>query len=91
MLGMARLTDIDQKVFVTICDETRGGMLYEIQLSIGELLEKSLSDFTPQVVDAIPVVWLREFDLYYAGISGGTPYMNELVKAWQHEQEAQDG
>ena len=34
-------------------------------------------------VDAVPVEWLREFDLYYAGISGGTPYMNELVKAWQ--------
>lgn len=42
-------------------------------------------------IDAIPVEWLREFDLYYAGISGGTKYMNELVEAWQKEQEAQDG
>ena len=42
-------------------------------------------------IDAIPVEWLREFDLYYAGISGGTPYMNELVKAWQKGQVARDG
>lgn len=40
-------------------------------------------------IDAIPVEWLKEFDLYYAGISGGTKYMNELVEAWQREQEAQ--
>jgi len=42
-------------------------------------------------IDAIPVEWLREFDLYYAGISDGTKYMNELVEAWQKGQEAQDG
>lgn len=39
-------------------------------------------------IAAIPVEWLREFDLYYAGISGGTKYMNELVEAWQKGQEA---
>ena len=42
-------------------------------------------------IDAIPVEWLREFDLYYAGISGGTKYMNELVEAWQKGQVARDG
>ena len=42
-------------------------------------------------IDAIPVEWLRKFDLYYAGISGGTKYMNELVKAWQKGQVARDG
>lgn len=41
-------------------------------------------------IDAIPVEWLREFDLYYAGISGGTPYINALVEAWHRQQEAQD-
>ena len=39
-------------------------------------------------IDAIPVEWLREFDLYYAGISGGSPYFRELMAAWQKEQEA---
>ena len=39
-------------------------------------------------IDAIPVEWLREFDMYYTGIICGTPYMNELVEAWQKEQEA---
>lgn len=48
---------------------------------------KQIIDNVP-TTDAIPVEWLREFDLYYAGISGGTPYMNELIEAWQKEQEA---
>lgn len=38
-------------------------------------------------IPAIPVEWLREFDLYYAGISGGSPYMKALIEAWK-EQEA---
>jgi len=42
-------------------------------------------------IDAIPVEWLREFDLYYAGISGGTKYMKELVEAWQKGQVARYG
>lgn len=44
----------------------------------------------PTVKD-IPLEWLKEFDLYYAGISGGTKYMNELVEAWQKGQEATNG
>lgn len=86
---MARLTDIDQKVIVTICDETKGGMLYEIQLSISELLEKSLSDFTPQVVDAIPVEWLidRANDPERAPLY--RRYAQMLYEEWQKEQEAQ--
>lgn len=39
-------------------------------------------------MDAVPVEWLREFDLYYAGISGGTKYMNELIEAWHKGQGA---
>ena len=39
-------------------------------------------------IDAIPMEWLREFDMYYAGISGGSPYFRELIAAWQKEQEA---
>ena len=41
-------------------------------------------------IDAVPVEWLREFDLYYAGISGGSPYFRELMAAWQKEQETQE-
>ena len=39
-------------------------------------------------IAAIPVEWLRTFDLYYNGVSGGTPFMNALVEAWKREQEA---
>ena len=44
-------------------------------------------DAAPTIA-AIPVEWLRTFDLYYNGVSGGTPFMNALVEAWKREQEA---
>lgn len=42
---------------------------------------------TAPTIEAIPVEWMWEHDLYYTGISGGSPYMNALIKAWQKEQE----
>lgn len=49
--------------------------------------EQVVFDVKYEPIDAIPVEWLWEHDLYYAGISGGSPYMNALIKAWQKEQE----
>lgn len=85
MDGM-RVVDLDQQIFVPIVDETQGGVAYEEHMTVGEFLDKFCEEFAPEVVEAIPVGWMREFDLYYAGISGGTKYMNELIKAWQKSQ-----
>jgi len=48
---MARMVDLDQSVFVPIVDETKGGMVYEMQMTLGEFFEKFLPDFTPEVVE----------------------------------------
>lgn len=38
-------------------------------------------------VEVIPVEWMRGFDLYYSGISGGSPYLREMLEAWKWEKE----
>lgn len=81
-----KLTSLDQTIIITIVDETHGGMEYEVQMTVGEFFEKCCAGFAPEAVEAIPVEWLREFDLYYAGISGGTPYMNALLEAWKGQE-----
>ena len=82
-----KLVDLDQTIFIPVVDETHGGVTVEMQMTVGEFFEKCCQGFEPEVVDAIPVKWLREFDLYYAGISGGTPYMNALLEAWNGREE----
>ena len=54
-----KLIDLDQRVIVPVVDESRGGMRYEMEMSVGELLKKALEDFEPAVVDAVPVVRCR--------------------------------
>ena len=54
-----KLIDLDQRVIVPVVDESRGGMRYEMQMSIGELLKKALEDFEPEIVEAVPVEWLK--------------------------------
>ena len=81
-----RLIDLDQQVIVPIVDETQGGVEYEQQMTLAELFEKFLPDFKPWIMDAVPVEWLYEFDMYYAGISGGSPYMKALIEAWKGQE-----
>ena len=81
-----KLVDLDQKIFVPVVDETYGGVTVEMKMTIGGFFGKFCEGFEPEVVEAIPVAWLREFDLYYAGITGGTPYMNALLEAWNGQE-----
>ena len=55
-----RLIDHDQTIFVPVVDESKGGVSYEMQMTVGEMFEKFLDGFKPEVVDAIPVEWLRQ-------------------------------
>jgi len=75
-----RLIDADS--IPGISTHSTGNEDYDKGYSEGAVRVLKAIDNAP-TIDAIPIEWLREFDLYYAGISGGTPYMNELVKAWQ--------
>ena len=54
-----RLIDLDQTIFVPIVDETQDGVEYEMEMTIGEMLDKFLDGFQPEIVDAIPVEWLK--------------------------------
>lgn len=81
-----KLVDLEQQIFVPVVDEIHGGVTVEMQMTVGEFFGKFCQEFEPEVVEAIPVGWLREFDLYYAGISGGTPYMNALLEAWKGQE-----
>jgi hypothetical protein len=51
-----KLTDLEQNIIVPIVDETKGGMTYEVQMTLSEFFSKALPDFTPEIVDAAPVV-----------------------------------
>lgn len=55
-----RLIDLDQTIFVPIVDESKGGVEYEMQMTIGEMLDKFLDGFQPEIVDAVPVEWLEQ-------------------------------
>ncbi len=56
---MPRLIDLDQTVIFTITDETQGGIQYEMQMTVAEVFDKFFNGFQPEVVDAIPVEWLK--------------------------------
>ena len=55
-----RLMNLDAKIIVPITDDTKGGMMYETQMTVAEFFAKFLPDFLPEIVDAIPVEWLSE-------------------------------
>jgi muramidase (phage lysozyme) len=89
-----KLIDLDQCVIVPVVDESRGGMRYEMQMSVGELLKGTLEDFEPAVVDAVPVEWLKAQirsytgDVSDIGKSARNGTIKDLIRKWQKEQEA---
>lgn len=55
-----RLIDLDLTIFVPIIDESKGGVKYEMQMTVGELFQKFFDGNVPEVVDAIPLEWLEQ-------------------------------
>ena len=54
-----QLIDLDQTIFVPIVDETKGGVTYEIQMTVAEFFDKFCKGFAPEVVEAVPVEWIN--------------------------------
>jgi hypothetical protein len=75
-----KLVDINQTIFIPIVDESKGGVEYEMQMTVGEFFAKCCQGFEPEVVEAIPVEWLQTqlIDEAY----------DELIRRWQKKQEA---
>ena len=83
-----KLTDLEQRLIVPITDQTRGGIQYEVEISLEELLKGTLEDFEPEVVDAVPVGWLEAHSREYCEDWGTVPVAVEnALKEWRKEQE----
>lgn len=82
-----RLIDLDQTVFVPIVDESKGGVSYEMQMTIAEFFDKFLDGFKPEVVDAIPIDWLR--DRMQSSHATITNPFGFVLAEWLDEQEVE--
>lgn len=80
-----RLIDLDQTIFIPIVDESKGGVKYELQMTVGEMFDKFCEGFQPKVVDAVPVGWLidRANDPERAPLY--RRYAQMLYEEWQKE------
>ena len=56
-----KLVDLEQQIFIPIVDESKGGVEYEMKMTVGEFFGKFCEGFEPEVVEAIPVEWTRKF------------------------------
>ena len=81
-----RLIDLDQQIIVPICDEEKG-MTYETSMTIAEMFDKFLDGFQPDVVDAIPVEWLREIRKGDNLTLEDVETIDWLISWWHKEQE----
>lgn len=85
---MTRLIDLNQTVFVPVVDESKGGVEYEIQMTLAEFFKKCLPDFEPEIVDAIPTEWLRK-KMNEADDDGAwedVDTISWLIQSWQSKQ-----
>lgn len=81
-----RLIDLDQTVFVPLVDESKGGVKYEVQMTVAEVFDKFFDGSQPETVDAIPVEWIRS--LMLDGWPDDSKAAWRVLKAWKEEQEA---
>lgn len=55
-----KLVNLEQQIFVPVVDETHGGVTVEMKMTVGEFFGKFCQGFEPNVVEAIPVKWLKD-------------------------------
>lgn len=84
-----KLVDLDGVMFVPVVDESHGGAVVEMKMTVGEFFEKCCVGFAPEAVDAIPVNWISAYmNKAYGRVRA--EIIREMLDAWM-EQEAQDG
>ncbi len=54
-----KLVDLEQQIFVPVVDETHGGAVVEMKMTVGEFFARCCEGFEPETVEAIPVEWLQ--------------------------------
>lgn len=80
-----RLIDLDQTIFVPIIDESKGGVKYEMQMTVAEMFDKFFDGVQPEIIDAIPVEWLH--NLTAEGWPDDSKAAWRVLKTWREEQE----
>jgi hypothetical protein len=79
-----RVVDLDGVMFVPVVDETHGGAVVEMKMTVGEFFEKCCAGFAPEVVEAIPVAWLEKWKQEPAL----QQTVHNILLLWNKEQEA---
>lgn len=69
-------------------------MTIEMRMTVGEFFGKFCEGFEPEVVEGIPMKWLREKIKEHTNEEGWQDYLANsfglCIEEWQKEQEAQD-
>lgn len=81
-----KVVDLEQQIFVPVVDESKGGVTYEMKMNVGDFFAKCCKGFEPEVVEAIPVKWLREKTNGNNFVIGRAARF--MLHAWEQEQGA---
>lgn len=80
---MNKLVSLNQIIVVPINDETMGTS-YEMQMPLEEFFEKFFDGFIPDIVEAVPVTWLKDLEMDNDGKLGKAA--GRVLKAWKKEE-----
>ena len=80
---MQRFVDLNQTIVVPINDE-RLGTSYEMQVTLEEFFEQFFDGFMPDIVEAVPVTWLKDLEMDNDGKLGKAA--GKILKVWKKEE-----
>lgn len=79
---MARLTNLDQMIFVPINDEIKGTS-YEMKMTLSEFFVKFFEGFEPDIIEAVPMEWLKSHEKDEGKLGKAC---RRVRKAWEKEE-----
>jgi hypothetical protein len=81
-----QFVNLDQQIFVPVVDETHGGAVVEMKMTVGEFFSRSCPGFEPETIEAIPVEWLEEKTRHSDNHTQASAKW--MLGCWKREQEA---
>lgn len=82
-----RLIDLDQTIVVPVEDDELG-VTCEMQMTVAEMFDRFLEGFEPEIVDAMPVEWLKKVRKDDRLTIDDVETIDLILTWWQQEQEA---
>ena len=80
---MNKLVSLNQTIVVPINDEALGTS-YEMQVTLEKFFEQFFDGFMPDIVEAVPVTWLKDLEMDNDGKLGKAA--GRILKAWKKEE-----